>query len=689
MDLPELLSSPSMWSHGFPAIRVALVRPLQAALIVRNSSRGGRNWRGTVTLVWNYMSQRSARPQGVPGFKLLIAVHPEHARHAGDALVPPHLAASSRADTAAASAPPELTVSVTQVPILAYRESGAEAREASVRLLLRKPPSPRALLFAVPSPLGDREPHLPFGTGHPLLIRRHDHAWAGAKGAPRRPTEAMLHCLPQLRASPEPFRKLREEHVVRPRVSVKPPPQDRHDAARTSGAPTRGDARCQHTRCRDPNRDARLRAAGARWSHGQGDVYPRARAAPRPLADGPSHTLDPIEPRRHVGRRKTLAQPLSVQAPGPSSGGGARAAEARAPSRSAEVSSCRTAAEGPGSVDDDPAPGGDIDRGSGRRALETADDSCLRLVSHDRLGSLRRVAGGPEARARTSGPHPSALSNRLGGGRLEEGLDPLMHLLRRGMPETARSRRASGAQLLDQLGPLVLQLAGYGPPVLSLLKGEVGPSRGGAHVCQLVQTHAHQATARGARACPQVTLPQRCRLPLLSPHGPRAATEGRPSRRSAADPPPPTSALPRPPKPPQRRLHGVLHVQRASVPRVVEPSRVFPPATQNVHRQGVGRVRGQVAFRQDRGQLGPENEVGPCAGRRKGVPQAVAGDRRLKPPWGIGVTHVRDAGKLHRGVRLPRRRALRPGAREPSLCGREDRPSQWAKDAAGRVESHP
>eukprot|EP00964_Phaeocystis_antarctica_P145007 scaffold110936_cov66-Phaeocystis_antarctica.AAC.1 len=69
MDLPELLSSPSMWSHGFPAIRVALVRPLQAALIVRNSSRRGRNWRGTPSLralVWNYMLQPSARPQGVP-----------------------------------------------------------------------------------------------------------------------------------------------------------------------------------------------------------------------------------------------------------------------------------------------------------------------------------------------------------------------------------------------------------------------------------------------------------------------------------------------------------------------------------------------------------------------------------------------------------------------------------------------
>mmetsp|Transcript_48462 Transcript_48462/g.116565 ORF Transcript_48462/g.116565 Transcript_48462/m.116565 type:complete len:296 (-) Transcript_48462:439-1326(-) len=232
--------------------------------------------------------------------KLLIAVHPEHARHAGDALVPPHLAASSRADAAAAFAPPELTVSVTQVPILAYRESGAEASEASVRLLLREPPSPRALFLAVRSPLGDREPHLPFGTGHPLLIRRHDHAWAGAKGAPRRPTEAMLHRRPQLRASPEPFRKLREEHVVRPRVSVEPSPQDCHDAAR-------GDTRCQHTRCRDPSRDARPRAAGARWSHGQGDVYPRACAAPRPAADGPSHTLGPIKPRRHVGRRKTPA----------------------------------------------------------------------------------------------------------------------------------------------------------------------------------------------------------------------------------------------------------------------------------------------------------------------------------------------------------------------------------------------
>ena len=41
MDLPELLSSPSMWSPGFPAIRVTLERPLQAALIVRNSSRRG------------------------------------------------------------------------------------------------------------------------------------------------------------------------------------------------------------------------------------------------------------------------------------------------------------------------------------------------------------------------------------------------------------------------------------------------------------------------------------------------------------------------------------------------------------------------------------------------------------------------------------------------------------------------
>eukprot|EP00964_Phaeocystis_antarctica_P018943 scaffold10443_cov48-Phaeocystis_antarctica.AAC.2 len=117
----------------------------------------------------------------------------------------------------------------------------------------------------------------------------------------------MLHCRPQLRASPEPFRKLREEHVVRTRVSVEPPPQDRHDAARTSGAPARGDARCQHTRCRDPSRGARLRAAGARWSHGQGDVNPRACAALRPVADGPSHTLSPIEPRRHVGRRKTPA----------------------------------------------------------------------------------------------------------------------------------------------------------------------------------------------------------------------------------------------------------------------------------------------------------------------------------------------------------------------------------------------
>ena len=69
MDLPELLSSPSMWSHGFPAIRVTLERPLERALIVtginkttdavtltydpwcsaivRNSSRRGRNWRGT------------------------------------------------------------------------------------------------------------------------------------------------------------------------------------------------------------------------------------------------------------------------------------------------------------------------------------------------------------------------------------------------------------------------------------------------------------------------------------------------------------------------------------------------------------------------------------------------------------------------------------------------------------------
>eukprot|EP00964_Phaeocystis_antarctica_P104287 scaffold69432_cov50-Phaeocystis_antarctica.AAC.1 len=66
MDLPELLSSPSMWSHGFPAIRVALVRPLQAALIVRNSSRRGRNWRGTRSLSVEVNVTTLSTPPGGP-----------------------------------------------------------------------------------------------------------------------------------------------------------------------------------------------------------------------------------------------------------------------------------------------------------------------------------------------------------------------------------------------------------------------------------------------------------------------------------------------------------------------------------------------------------------------------------------------------------------------------------------------
>ena len=66
MDLPELLSSPSMWSPGFPAIRVTQERPLESALIVRNSRAEGETGAGRVALVWNYMLQPSARPQGVP-----------------------------------------------------------------------------------------------------------------------------------------------------------------------------------------------------------------------------------------------------------------------------------------------------------------------------------------------------------------------------------------------------------------------------------------------------------------------------------------------------------------------------------------------------------------------------------------------------------------------------------------------
>ena len=70
MDLPELLSSPSMWSHGFPAIRVTQERPLERALIVRNSSRRGRNWRGTgsfsVELHVTTLSTPPGGPRGPP-----------------------------------------------------------------------------------------------------------------------------------------------------------------------------------------------------------------------------------------------------------------------------------------------------------------------------------------------------------------------------------------------------------------------------------------------------------------------------------------------------------------------------------------------------------------------------------------------------------------------------------------------
>ena len=68
MDLPELLSSPSMWSHGFPAIRVTQERPLERALIVRNSSRRGRNWRGTGSFsVELHITTLSAPPGGPRG----------------------------------------------------------------------------------------------------------------------------------------------------------------------------------------------------------------------------------------------------------------------------------------------------------------------------------------------------------------------------------------------------------------------------------------------------------------------------------------------------------------------------------------------------------------------------------------------------------------------------------------------
>ena len=81
MDLPELLSSPSMWSHGFPAIRVTQERPLERALIVRNSSAEGETGAGQVAFSVELHVTTLSTPPGGPRWP------PEHVPRPGQGRV--------------------------------------------------------------------------------------------------------------------------------------------------------------------------------------------------------------------------------------------------------------------------------------------------------------------------------------------------------------------------------------------------------------------------------------------------------------------------------------------------------------------------------------------------------------------------------------------------------------------------